>query len=152
MAVTEFVTDSRIERTHYEEFFRWHARTLPGYKTLYGQLSGLVDRESTERGCLSFAECTPADRNEIFRRLDAMRHSRFRRMITVAVDREWLLLEAYVVQPVLHLFARTDAWVLLGYPAWPGIARGFEFHLQPKPRQPGSLTAPHDAGEAAHVG
>ena len=151
MAVTETVTDRRIERTHYEEFFRWHALTLPGHKGLYERIGAMLDREANVRGCASFADCTDAMRLDILARLQSMHRSRVRRMLSAAVNRNWLLLDSYVVQPVLDLFVQTDAWVLLGYPTWPGVARGFEFHLHSKTRRSNSAMALPGAKQVTHA-
>jgi hypothetical protein len=134
LSVTETITHSQIGRTHYEEFFRWRALTLPGHKALYERLTSMLDAEAREHGRKSFLDCVEAERDQILEHLDKVRRNRMQRMVTLAADRDWLLLDEHVVQPVLELFARTDAWLLLGYPAWPGVARGFEFLEHPQLR------------------
>jgi hypothetical protein len=128
MAVTTTVTDGRIERGHYEDYFRWQSETRPGCAGLYARACALIDREAEDRGGASFADSASADRAAILSRLADIRHSRARRAMSVLSDRNWLVLEEHVVQPVLTLFAETDAWVLVGYPAWRGVPRGFAFY------------------------
>jgi hypothetical protein len=36
----------------------------------------------------------------------------------------------YVLLEVLALFCQTDAWVALGYEAWPGTPRGLETYRE----------------------
>ena len=135
LAVTETVTNPGVELAHYEAFFRWRARTLPGHKALYERLAVVIDRDAQARAGRPFADCTGPDRAAVLGRLEKLRRSRLRRALAAALDRDWLMLDVHCVQPVLDLFARTDAWVLLGYPAWPGTPRGFEFHEDPGRRK-----------------
>ena len=135
LAITATVTNPGVELAHYEAFFRWRARTLPGHRALYERLAFVIDRDAQARAGRPFADCTGPERVAVLGRLEKLRRSRLRRALAAALDRDWLLLDVHCVQPVLDLFARTDAWVLLGYPAWPGTPRGFEFHEDPGRRK-----------------
>ena len=140
LAVTETVTNPGVELAHYEAFFRWRARTLPGHRALYERLAVVIDRDAQARAGRPFADCTGPDRAAVLGRLEKLRRSRLRRVLAAALDRDWLLLDVHLIQPVLDLFANTDAWVLLGYPAWPGTPRGFEFHGNPERRKPARIS------------
>jgi len=53
----------------------------------------------------------------------------------ISADGLRTLYHRHIVREVLALFARTDAWILLGYEAWPGTARGFTRYVQAPPRR-----------------
>jgi len=47
-----------------------------------------------------------------------------RRLRRIAFARDEARFARHVVREVFRRFARTDAWVLAGYDAWPGTPRG----------------------------
>ncbi len=49
-------------------------------------------------------------------------------------ERQWLVYDRYIVREIFDLFARTDAWVKLGYETWPGEHRGLYTYTQPPER------------------
>jgi hypothetical protein len=49
-------------------------------------------------------------------------------------QRQWLIYDRYIIREIFDLFARTDAWVKLGYETWPGEHRGLYTYTQPPER------------------
>jgi hypothetical protein len=126
-AVQAFLGETRSS-THYEAFFRWRAENLPGYGALYRQFAAELDRaaETQER----FVACPPEEQRRIVRRFAPRDLARLRSSL---FDRRQLRFTTYVVQEILALFARTDAWVRLGYESWPGVSRGLETYRLARP-------------------
>jgi hypothetical protein len=98
-----------IEPDHYETYFRWRLEHLEGPRLLYQRIAdALEDRRPP--GATTFAEASLASRGGAIADLARTAHA----ADVLGLQRE-----------VLALFARTDAWVHLGYDGWPGTARGF---------------------------
>ena len=134
LATTEAFIGYPVESRHYEDFFRWHSETLPGYKTLYERFTETVDRSARRSSGCGFAECESATRRKILE--PAFQVHRARRLDKVRLgvfEREWRLIDLHIFQPITALFANTDAWRLVGYDAWPGTPRGLERYTQPPP-------------------
>jgi hypothetical protein len=128
MSTTKALAGLPVELAHYEDYFRWHAETVPGYKTLYERFAATVERSA---GC-NFSDCDIETQRKILASAFETRTSpgRLDRLRRGVLDRDWLLYDEYVVREILALFARTDAWILLGYDAWPGMPRGLESYRQ----------------------
>ncbi len=138
LATTEVLADNPVEKTHYERFFQWRSENLRGYKNLYERFLRTVnDSARRSHGC-DFAECEVATRRRILERSFQVRNasSRLEKVRIGVLERDWVQFDEYIVREVLSLFARTDAWIALGYDAWPGMPRGFVRYRQ-APRQDG---------------
>ncbi len=122
-----------VKTNHYEDFFRWHAETLPGYKALYEQFVSTLDQAARPLAECDFSECEAPIRTRILAKAFQVRDtdSSFQRLRTAMFDRDWLLYDQYIVREVFLLFANTDALLLLGYEAWPGTPRGLDNYTQP---------------------
>jgi hypothetical protein len=132
LAATETLIDYPLDLGHYAGLFSWRAENLPGHRALYEQFAATVnDAASQTRGC-DFALCEPAVRQKILAPAFQVRAARGRldRMRMNARSREWVLFDLHIVRPVTLLFARTDAWRMAGYDAWPGTPRGLEEYVR----------------------
>ena len=130
LAATAAVAGAPIRPEHYATFFRWRAAHLRGHLRLYARFCAAVDRAALGAARVPFAGCTVEVQRRIldraFRaRADAALHGPSLRRL---LDYDWQLYERHILREVLALFAATDAWVLLGYDAWPGTPRGLEHY------------------------
>jgi hypothetical protein len=131
LAATRAVVLEPIEATHYAAFFRWRARHLPGHHALYERFRVTVDGIARREVGLAFSQCSPAAQRRILRPAIEIRAKQAAGgWPSGAGERDWLLYEWHIVREALALFARTDAWILLGYEAWPGTPRGLTRYLQ----------------------
>jgi hypothetical protein len=128
VAAAQAVTGYPIEPVHYEEYYRWRAQHVRGYRALYERFAQIVDRDARRAAGRPFAACPAVVRSRILSRAPRSRHPlTLRDQLRVAVlDYDWPAFDRFVLGETLALFARTDAWVSLGYEGWPGIPRGLE--------------------------
>lgn len=114
--------DPRVQPGHYVEFFRWRAQRLPGARALYERFEAAVDQAARAHGAHSFRT---ADRATQKRILEPMRQPRgIQRISRWVLERDDARFSRHIVREIFRRFARTDAWVISGYDAWPGIPRG----------------------------
>ena len=138
MATTLVLLPAGIEPQRYEDCFRWRAEHLPGYKGIYDRFAATVDRAARQLGEAGFAHAAaPAERKVLeplaeARAVLAERSRRAALRVTL-LGRDWFVFERHIVRDLLALFARTDAWLLAGYPSHPGVARGLDAYHQPVP-------------------
>jgi hypothetical protein len=133
LATTEAFLGSPVEKAHYEDFFRWHAETLPGYRALYERCAATVNQAARRAHGCDFAGCEVGIRQTIL--APAFRahrvESRIDKLRFGLLEREWRLFDLHIFRPIAVLFAHTDAWRAAGYDAWPGIPQGLERYTQP---------------------
>ncbi|MBI5709153.1 MAG: hypothetical protein HZC42_02465 [Candidatus Eisenbacteria bacterium] len=128
MAAVHALLGERIESDHYEDFFRWRAAHVSGCRSLYAGFAASLDRAARVSGQRGFAGSPPALQRRILHPMLPVRGwARVWRRVT---EPERTRLARLVVRDIFHLFARTDAWVLTGYDAWPGHPRGLEAYRQ----------------------
>ncbi len=132
LAATDAYAGAPVERGHYVEFFRWHAETLPGYRTLYERFAATVDRAARRSLGCDFAACEHAARQKIVARAFRFDRpaTRLSALRAAFLERDWTLFSAYIARPITSLFAHTDAWRRAGYDAWPGIPQGLDRYTQ----------------------
>jgi hypothetical protein len=136
LAATRAIVLEPIDAAHYAAFLRWRAEHLPGHYALYERFRGTLDSIARREEGLPFARCSLASQRRIlrpalevpFRQAPGGRPAR-------GDERDWALYHRHIVRELLALFARTDAWILLGYEAWPGTPRGFARYVQAPPRR-----------------
>ena len=134
LAAVEALTAATIDRAHYEEFFRWRAENLPGHQALYERFSVTANRLAQRSHGRKFLECEHRTRLEILQPAFRLRAARDRlsRLRVGIFQRDWVLFDLHIVRETALLFARTDAWRLVGYEAWPATPRGLErYQTQP---------------------
>jgi hypothetical protein len=132
LATTRALASVPVQIAHYEDFFRWRAENLRGYKALYEQFAAALDRRARRSVGCDFVDCSQQMQQKIFEELPQLRsaNTRWHRVRIAVLEREWLLFDRYIVRDILLLFFRTDAWTLLGYEAWPGMPRGLDRYTQ----------------------
>ena len=131
LAATRAIVLEPIDAAHYAAFLRWRAEHLPGHHALYERFRATVDGIARREEGLPFAQCAVASQRRILRpALDVRLEQTARSRPPRRDERDWALYHRHIIREVLALFARTDAWILLGYEAWPGTARGFTRYVQ----------------------
>src|SRR5579871_518863 len=128
VAAAGAVTGYAIDPAHYGEYYRWRAEHLRGYRVLYERFGRDADRAARELGARSFVAATREIQLDVLGR--AGRGGRpmtvWERLRADVSGNPWPLYERFVVRETLALFARTDAWIALGYRGWPGVPKGLE--------------------------
>jgi hypothetical protein len=132
LAATRALAAVPVQIAHYEDFLRWRAENLRGYKALYEQFAAALDRRARRSVGCGFVDCSPQMQQKILEKVPQVRNvnTRWHRVRVAVLEREWLLFDQYIVRDILLLFYRTDAWTLLGYEAWPGTPRGLDRYTQ----------------------
>lgn len=130
IAVVEVLIGAPFEPAHYEDFFSWYAENLPGYRGLYQRMSVMLDRMGAASAQKPFADLSLDKRRVIVDVLLESRGNRLHKLWVGVFHRENLHFDRYIVQPVLELYANTDAWIHLGYAAWPGQPRGLDRYVR----------------------
>jgi hypothetical protein len=128
LVTTGALTGVPVQTAHYEDFFRWRAENLRGYKALYEQFAGALDSRAKRSVGRDFVDCSRQMQQKILEELPKVRsaNTRLHRVRVAVLEREWLVFDQNIIRDVLLLFFRTDAWTLLGYEAWPGTPRGLD--------------------------
>jgi hypothetical protein len=110
-----------VEPLHYLDTFRWRAEHVPGARALYERFERSVDRTARRLGLESFRAADATTRRAMLEPLlPARGWTRVRRALFARDEARW---SRHVVREIFRRFARTDAWVLSGYDAWPGMPR-----------------------------
>jgi hypothetical protein len=135
-ATAAALLDTPVEMRHYQEFFQWRSQNLPGYKGLYEQFALRVNETAARSAGAPFADCNLAAQRGVLARClrTGSRAGHLGEAWAGLVDRQWLIYDRYIVREIFDLFARTDAWVKLGYETWPGEHRGLYTYTQPPER------------------
>lgn len=129
LSVTEALLGPHIEKSHYADFFRWYAENVRGYKVFYVRFTEILDQLGKQSGTCDFVDCDATAKNRILEKIFPFDRTLGRIWATI-FERELLRVERYFKKPVLELFAKTDAWILLGYTSWPGMPRGLDKYTQ----------------------
>lgn len=111
VVAAETVIGIPVERSHYERYFAWRLRQLPRSADEYRSAAAALERSARAKLGSSFVMASAAVR---LRLCDE----------SLGID---------VRREILDLFEATDAWIALGFPGWPGMARGFDAYR----RRPG---------------
>jgi hypothetical protein len=113
LATTRALIGAPIEEQHYLDMFLWRADNVPGYAEAYREFREAVERLADDPALQVASSCSSAE-HEFARRL-------FTQLLPEPLrDR----LDRMIRAEILALFAFTDAWRLLGYPAWQGLESG----------------------------
>jgi hypothetical protein len=129
---TAALIDLPVEMTHYRDFFQWRSRNVPGYKALYEQFAMTVNEAARQSAGTRFVDCNRVAQLRVLERSLRAGNAAGRLACVRAglFDRPWLQYDRYIVREVFDLFARTDAWIKLGYETWPGEHRGLYSYTQ----------------------
>ena len=132
LVATRALAGVSVRIAHYEDFFRWRAENLLGYKALYEQFAAALDSRARRSVGCDFVDCSPRMQQKILEKVPQVRsaNTRWDKVRVSVLERDWLLFDRYIVRDILLLFSRTDAWTLLGYEAWPGTPRGLDRYTQ----------------------
>lgn len=128
LAVTRLLTHPFIENDHYEDFLKWRSENIRGYKYVYEKISLILENKSMELFSCSFLDCDAADQLAILGRIRP--RNRLDKVNKAVFSKDDLLFERFFIFDVLSLYARTDAWIELGYESWPGKPRGLNRYMR----------------------
>jgi hypothetical protein len=122
------VTAVPVQISHYEDFFRWRAENLRGYKALYEQFAEALDHRARQAVGCDFVDCSRPVQQQILEQAPHIRNTstRLDKVRLSILERHWLLFDRYIVREILLIFSKTDAWTSLGYQGWPGTPRGLD--------------------------
>ncbi|MEJ6020815.1 hypothetical protein [Ramlibacter sp. PS4R-6] len=112
-ASAEAITGVAPLRGHYEAYWRYHALHDAKRRELYGRFADTVTASAAAAGIADFAAASPQSRLAVLQGLRSL-------------PEQARAFERPVFQEILAIFQRTDAWLQLGYEAWPGSARGLD--------------------------
>jgi hypothetical protein len=132
LAATTALAGVPVQLAHYEDFFRWRADHLRGYKNLYEQFAAALARRARRSVGCDFVACHRQMQQKVLEERPQLRSgdTRWHRARVAVLEREWLRFDRYIVHDILLLFLKTDAWTSLGYEAWPGLPRGLDRYTQ----------------------
>jgi hypothetical protein len=132
LAATEALVGTPIELSHYEDFFRWRAENRRGYKALYEHFATILNQSARRSAGCDFTDCHQDAQHQVLDKAFQVRGATgtWDKIQIRVLDGDWLLFDTYIVREIFSLFAKTDAWVLLGYESWPGTPRGLERYTQ----------------------
>jgi hypothetical protein len=119
MAVARTVTERDVLKGHYADYYAYQAENRPGYIGVYREFVAALAAELAPGTPEVFARKTMAQRWAVLERIGGS-----------SVSRRF---DVPIIQETLAVFMRTDAWLLLGYADWPGMARGLENYTRPLP-------------------
>jgi hypothetical protein len=123
LVTTETLVGAPVEMAHYEAFFRWRSENLSGYRGIYRRFAAVIDRAAREAGKADFASGDMEARRAILQKMSSRMHA-------LVFERDWFRFEKHIFDQILLLFSATDAWIVLGYESWPGIARGLDSYTK----------------------
>lgn len=126
-AVAETLLDGLAPPEPYLASLELAAQSETGVATVYEAFALQLDSAARSRYGSDFAGCTPVQRLALLPRPPATQQRGVRRRLTAAARRllrpQEVTGHTYVVQPLLRLFAETDAWLVMGYASHPGAPR-----------------------------
>ncbi|NIR50215.1 twin-arginine translocation signal domain-containing protein [candidate division KSB1 bacterium] len=125
LSATTALVDYDVEPNNYEIYFEWRSANLPGYKALYENFTAELEQLAQDKFGQAFVECQLSKRQSILNEFVPsgwLYHLRK----SLSQKKHHIVYHRRIIQEILKLFSRTDAWTLLGYRYWPGQARGLE--------------------------
>lgn len=123
-AVAEALAGIHPLQGHYQAYYEYRARHDAHCRLLYDRFAHAVSDRTGKAGYTDFASCDLAARFGI---LESIRSD-------PDIGRDF---EIPVFQETLAVFENTDAWLLLGYDSWEGMARGLDAYRKPIATGPG---------------
>lgn len=113
-----------IELVYYQNYFKWRAENLEGYKVIYQEFENFLNQAAKKFSKPSFVKCDSDLQRSIIDLI--LPKNSLERIRNFFLHDERIIYEKFVLREIFRLFTCTDAWIFLGYEAWPGIARGLD--------------------------
>ena len=129
--VVPAVLQTSVPTAHYIEALRYRASYFNGYLDLYRSCARDLDERCRQNGWGSLVDVSP----EITARLVTDERPTSYLGARLTGRGEWVAYEHYIFREIVDIYARTDAWIDLGYDHWPWKARGLDAYRQ----APGTL-------------
>jgi len=118
---------------HYQDFFRWRSENVAGYHGLYERFAKAMDSAAVQAGHPRFVDCNETVQRGLLDRCLRTGNAAgdLARIRVGLFERQALVFDRHLIREIFDLFARTDAWIKLGYETWPGEHRGLYSYTQP---------------------
>lgn len=125
---------------HYQAYFTWRAANLPEYLSTYQAFAVALDEAAHEFSGQSFTLTDDATRQQILRYgltlpdpASALNDPQILPTDDLNESERalWVRFDRMVIGEMVNVFLNTNAWIMLGYPAYPGQARGLESYQLP---------------------
>jgi hypothetical protein len=130
---TSTLLGDSIEGSHYDAMFNLRAERISGHRELIESFAVALDEGSMDLDGSVFSQLPEAKKLKMVSKLTDLRASEVERLTALVVHPKWILINRHIVDPILTQFARSDAWLRLGYAAYPGYPRGLDAYTR-KPR------------------
>ncbi|MBP0001949.1 MAG: hypothetical protein J7641_23650 [Cyanobacteria bacterium SID2] len=138
-AVTVALLPQDIELTHYQDFFRWRAENLAGFKDLYEKFAETLDQKASQKQNCEFAQCDRETSLSLIQNVlppqSRARRGRLEEAQMLLFGRDRWLFQEHIINDIFQIFARTDALKAIGYKHWFGQPRGLEEYRRPRATQ-----------------
>lgn len=134
--------DTVVEMGPYEDYFRWRSENVSGYKSCYEQFSEVVNQAAVQATGRRFGDGERAFRRLILEEAFQARNAGIKLKGGIQdCQKDWRHFDKYIVQEIFQQFDRRDAWVRLGYEAWPGQPQGLDVYRRApaQAKSPGHL-------------
>jgi len=104
-----------VDLAAYEDYFAWRALHIPGAGARCEAFADTAEKLARDEHESSFAFCSEGTQSRVLARLF---HEPEHRSVR---------------DDILKRFARTEAWIAIGYDSYPGMPRGLDDYLKPLP-------------------
>jgi hypothetical protein len=128
-ALIDALLSEKASVDRYLSMFDFRAREIDNERALMERFAADLDDLAVDATGQPFASSGRADRIRWIGDISRVDRRRRDRLLALATRPLWLLYDHHIVEPVLTLYSRTDAWLELGYPDHPGMARGLEHYV-----------------------
>ncbi|MCB9454512.1 MAG: hypothetical protein H6671_00835 [Anaerolineaceae bacterium] len=130
--ITTIFVNFPVDADRYEQYLVYHAEKINGYGKVYQDFVTELNRDSAYTYSKTFVDCNERERRFVLapwlrmpitrdeRLMDGFGHGIFSLQVSQHIFRE-----------LLTMFMNTDAWIAVGYEAWPGMPRGLDNYTQP---------------------
>lgn len=142
LAMVETLVHGHGSIEHYRTYFNWRTQNLPRYKPYYELFSIGLDEAARTLGEASFIDASDATRQAILTTAIELPHPQSALLrptpaLTlpsgeIPLDESlWLRFDQYIIGEMIMIYTQTNAWIMLGYDAWPGVPRGLDRYPLP---------------------
>lgn len=126
IAMAEALAGRQNLQGDYSNYFNWRSQNFAGYRSRYERFSKILQHKSLKMTKRNFGDNPLKLRLTVINSFRPFLKKVQKKKQPNLSDDPLFQFEKFIIQETLHLFARTDAFLALGYDSFPGQARGFE--------------------------